>query len=128
MPPTTAKEKAFIKYSSRASLNYFANEWSSLEETTWAILEKLGANEYIHNCLFPSPKDSYYKLDFFNPLQQKHISVDGIFHKAITHQSLRDREKDSYLASYGIETLHLVSEDFKDWKRLKEKIRRFIGS
>jgi very-short-patch-repair endonuclease len=55
MPPTSAKERAFIKYSSNVSKRYYINCWSTLEEYTFAALVLLNEeNNFIHNCPFPS--------------------------------------------------------------------------
>jgi len=123
MPKTSAKERAFIRYSSNVSLNYYKNNWSSLEELAWCFLINLGLEDFfIHNCPFPSPSGSFYKLDFFSILFKLHISVDGVFHSAIPKQKERDEEKDKYLAKYNIKTIHLTSSDFKDWLLCQNKI------
>ena len=129
MPRTSAKERAFIRYSSNVSLNYFKNNWSSLEELTWCILEYLDMEEiFVHNFSFPSPKGSYYKIDFFSLDLLARIEVDGIFHSAIPKQAERDKEKDDYFSKFGIVTLHLTSEDFKDLRIVTKKVLNFFNN
>jgi len=127
MPPTSAKERAFIKYSSNVSKRYYINCWSTLEEYTFAALVLLKEeNNFIHNCPFPSPKGSYYQLDFFDFDRMLLIEVDGIFHTAIPGQKERDAERDKYIGSFGIRILRLNSNDFKDLSHLPHIINLFI--
>jgi very-short-patch-repair endonuclease len=129
MPRTTKAEKTFIKYSSMVSRSYFINCWSTLEELTWSFLEYLNvAERFIHNFPFPSQSGPkyYYKLDFFDSMNLLHLSVDGIFHQAIPTQKDRDLLKDEWLRRYGIDTLHLMSKDFKDWRTTIHKIDDFL--
>jgi hypothetical protein len=128
MPPTSRKERAFIKYSGNVSRRYFINCWSSLEESTFGVLVLLGhENDFIHNCPFPSPKGSFYKLDFFDFINLLDIEVDGIFHTAIPGQAERDAERDAYIRSFGIDVLRLTSEDFHDLRIINRKVAQFIG-
>jgi len=125
-PKTSAREAAFIKLSSAASRRWHYNNWSSLEEITWAILESFNvADEYIHNCPFPSPKGRWYKLDFFNPFTMKVIEVDGPFHRIQTNKKL-DQLKDKWLASFGITVLRLTLKDFKNWNIIIDKLLYLI--
>lgn len=127
MPATSAKERAFIKYSGNVSRRYYINCWSSLEEYTFAALVLLREeNNFIHNCPFPSPKGSFYHLDFFDFDRMLLIEVDGIFHTAIPGQKERDAERDKYIGSFGIRILRLNSNDFKDLSHLPHIINLFI--
>jgi len=128
MPPTSRKERAFIKYSGNVSRRYFINCWSSLEESTFGVLTLLDReNDFIHNFPFPSPKGSFYKLDFFDYVNLLDIEVDGIFHTAIPGQAERDAERDVYIQSFGIDVLRLTSQDFHDLRIILNKVAQFIG-
>lgn len=127
MPPTSAKERAFIKYSSNVSRRYFENEWSSLEERAFWALGVLGEEDrFIHNCPFPSPSGHMYKLDFFDIDRKIVIEVDGVYHTALPTQKEKDNEKDAYLEKFGIRVLRLDSNDFKDLRTIHAKISQFI--
>jgi len=126
-PKTSKAEAAFIKYSSSCSKRWHYNHWSSLEELVWCFLEYLDvARDFIHNCPFPGPKGGRCKIDFYNPFTHKRISVDGVFHKVINSMKEYDRLKDKWYASWGIESLHITSDDFKDWSIIIDKLRKFI--
>lgn len=126
MPKTNAREEAFIRYSSMVSRWYHVNKWSSLEEYAWAVLEYLDLNNtFIHNFPFPSPKGSYYKLDFFNPWLKARIAIDGVFHQALPRQARLDEAKDAYLEQFGIKTLHLTGRDLHE-ADLVSTIVRFV--
>jgi hypothetical protein len=127
MPKTSRRERAFIKYSSEVSRRYYLNCWSSLEETTFAVLALLGEEaSFIHNFPFPSPKGSFYKLDFYDFERMLILEVDGVFHTALPNQKARDEEKDKYLRSFGNRVLRLTSANFKDLRYLRDKISKFL--
>jgi len=127
MPRTSRKERAFIKYSSNVSRHYFENCWSNPEELTFAVLVLLGEEDnFIHNCLFPSPSGHFYRIDFFDPFRILFIEVDGVYHTALPSQRLKDIERDIYLSKYG-RVLRLNSADFNDLKRMRNRINEFIN-
>ena len=127
MPRTSRKERAFIKYSSNDSRHYYENCWSNLEELTFMVLVDLGEEDnFIHNCLFPSPSGHFYQIDFFDPFRVLFIEVDGVYHTALPSQRAKDIERDVYLSRYG-RVLRLASKDFSDLKEMKNKINEFIN-
>lgn len=127
MPPTSKKEWAFIRYSSRVSRRYYENCWSSLEEITFCLLElTLPDNDFIHNFPWPSPKGSFYKLDFYSPRLHKVIEADGIYHTALPTQRILDAAKDAYLKTFNVKVLRLNSNDFNNLPSAIKKVRRFL--
>lgn len=127
MPKTSRKERAFIRYSSQVSRRYYVNCWSSLEEFVFAILAYLGEHgNFIHNFPFPSPKGSFYKLDFYDFERGLIIEVDGVFHTALPTQKIRDQERDKHLESYWNTILHVTSKDFKEPGFVFKKVSKFL--
>lgn len=133
-PPTpTAREQAFIDYSSRAAKRYYGNgEWSSLEIQLKPLMDEVAdllGTEYVHNYRYPSMKGGKYKFDFWFPKYSKRIEADGVFHNIKTNKD-RDRQIDAWLEERGIKTLRLSSVELGNysWKSLLTIISNYLTS
>lgn len=85
---------------------------SSLEQSMWEVLEKLGI-------VFEKQKHiGPFFVDIFVPMENLIIECDGEYWHNLPGRPEKDRKRDDYLKEKGFGVIHILEKDIRNNPRL----------
>ncbi|MBR4002812.1 MAG: RecQ family ATP-dependent DNA helicase [Clostridia bacterium] len=64
------------------------------------------------------------EVDFYSPLYNAVIEIDGIQHKIQSEQSVKDLKRDELLTRHNVKVLRFKTSELNDLKLIKEKLKQ----